>query len=121
MHPTLSPESLRAAQHDAAEGELRAHPAPERCDCPGHDLFLALAAVAAAYAHEDLSPGQTCQSRHCGYREPMTRDVGTVILDAPAPGQLGAWEDPEDVEGSVVDRPGSDGAPAMFVAPWAPA
>lgn len=123
----LSPAQLRAAQHDAAEGELRAHPAPERCDCPGHDLFLALAAVAAAYAHEDLPPGGSCQS--CGHREPG----GDV-----APGQLAAWGslaiaapgDPwamsEDAaaDGAVVswgEALGTDEGPAFYLRPWDPA
>lgn len=135
MHPyTSDPRAFHEAQHDAAEATMRAHPAPERCDCPGHDVFLALAAVAASYAHEALNPGQTCGS--CGYREPRygTGHVLAVGHDpascedcSVSPGQLSAWDVAESdaaaeaVDGAVVERPDGSGGPAMFVAPWAPA
>ena len=114
----VSPAHLRALRHDAAEAELRAHPAPERCDCPGHDVFLALAAVAAAYSHEDLPAGASCAS--CGHREPGP-------LPDVAPGQLAAWPEPRPVgslltswadaeDGAVVEAMGG-----LYVRPWDPA
>lgn len=120
MGTSVTPEQLRELTHGAAEAELRAHPAPERCDCPGHDAFLAIAAVTAARSHEDLRPGQTCGP--CGYREPM------YAPDGPVPGQLGAFpflDVRDDAAGTLSGYPGStlrdyDPASGTYMDPGAP-
>lgn len=128
MIPFPAPVSASArlrAQHEHTHAELVAHPAPERCDCPGHDLFYALAAVAAAEAHELLDAGETCQP--CGYREPRAEPVpgqlplGGLLrpwgapLEAPGPWDelaANAWADAEQRAAAELPRWGDLGADA---------
>lgn len=73
LNPAMAAELYRSRRrlyqvraHDYTNAELLAHPAPEPCSCPGHELFRAIADRAAADAHAALRPDRTCPT--CGWR-----------------------------------------------------